>query len=140
MYAEVDDLIAETDRSKLIRLTDDDNLGEIDQAVCEQMLSKASARIDSKIGMRYPLPLAVPYPACLQGWCLDIALYYLAGRRDEVPGDVWQSRYDRAEADLDKVARGLLTLGHPDPQGEARRQPVLFNAGRTAVFSGGGVL
>jgi phage gp36-like protein len=139
VYAETADLTAEIDRLTLIRLTDDEGLGEVNETVCGQMLAKASARVDSKVGMRYPLPLAEPHPACLKGWCLDIAAYYLFGRRAESPGEVWQSRYDRAEADLDKVAQGKLTLGYPDPQGEARRQPVFVQA-RTAVFSAGGVL
>lgn len=123
MYADFDDLAAEVDRITLVRLTDDDNLGEPDRFVCEQALVKASARIDSKVGMRCSLP-----PGALQGWCLDIAAYYLFGRRAESPGDVWRDRYERAEADLDKVA-----------QGEAQRQPVLFSA-RAGVFGGGGVL
>ncbi|WP_417913670.1 gp436 family protein [Candidatus Electronema sp. JM] len=139
MYADFDDLTTEIDRLTLIRLTDDDNLGEPNQHVCALALVKASERIDSKIGMRYPLPLAAPLPGALKGWCVDIAAYYLFGRRSESPGDVWRDRYERAEADLDKVAQGKLTLGWPDPQGEARRQPVLFSA-RAGVFGGGGVL
>ncbi len=46
MYADFDDLTTEIDRLTLVRLTDDDNLGEPDRFVCEQALIKASERID----------------------------------------------------------------------------------------------
>lgn len=133
-YATFADLAAEVDGLTLTLLTDDGNLGEPNQSVCEQMLIKASAVIDAKVSMRYELPLPTPLPSALQCWCIDLAMYYLHGRRGQAPGDVWQSRYDRAAADLDKVATGKMTLGYADPQGAGQRQPVSIEA-RTAIFS-----
>lgn len=127
MYATYAELIAEVDSMILVMLTDDQNLGEVDQDICELMLEKASSVIDSKIGMRYQLPLATPLPNALKNWCIDIAMFYLYGRRAQAPGEVWQSRYDRASADLNKVAIGQMTLGYEDPQGAAQRRTVFFS-------------
>jgi phage gp36-like protein len=133
-YATYEDILLEVDLITLIRLTDDNDLGEPDQAVVEQMIAKAKERVNAKVSMRYHIPLAEPLPGALKGWTVDLAMYYLFGRRAETPGDVWKDRYSRTEADLDKVATGRLTLGLDDPQGAGNRQPVLFSSNRS-VFT-----
>lgn len=132
-YATYNDLLLELDKLTLIRLTDDEDIGEVNQEICELMLEKASARIDGKIGTRITIPFSTPPDGVLKGWCLDMAIYYLFGRRQEAPGIVWEDRYSRVEADLDKVALGKMTFGSGDPEGTGNRQPMLYTS-RTKVF------
>jgi len=132
-YASTADVIAELDDRLLIRLTDDAGSGTVDSAVIQIFLDKATDLINGKVGMRYPLPFTTPPQIC-KSWCADIAVYLMLGRRQESPGDIWQSRYDNAVRDVDRVATGALSLGVDDPQDTGNRQPVVFS-GTDRVFT-----
>lgn len=124
-YATAADVILELDDRLLIRLTDDVGAGAVDSSIIQVFLDKATDVINGKIGMKYSLPFFLP-PVICKSWCIDIGVYLLLGRRQESPGDIWQSRYDNAIRDLDKVATGALSLGVDDPQETGNRQPVTF--------------
>lgn len=133
-YAEYDDVKLAMDDNTLVRLTDDNGFGEADQDVVEQYLDTASDQINGKIGMRVSLPLSVPYPPILKGWNVDIAVYYLFGRRNDSAGDVWQQRYEDAISGLNAIATGRMSLGIDDPDGTANKMSVRSSAA-DRVFS-----
>jgi phage gp36-like protein len=49
-------------------------------------------------------------PGVLKRISIDIALYYLASRRPDVPSEL-QRRYDIAELKLERIASGVMLLG-----------------------------
>lgn len=126
-YAEYSDVVAALDEQLLIRLTDDQGTGSPDQAVIETYLDQAASKIDAKVGMRYQLPIANP-PIALQVWNIDLAVYLLLGRRQDAPGDVWQTRYEDVMSDLKAVAKGTMSLGIDDPEDTGNRQPASHSA------------
>lgn len=121
-YAEYSDVQLEIDERLLIRLTDDEGIGAPDQVTVERYLDKASDMINGKVGMRYSLPVATP-PPIFKTWNVDLAVYLLLGRRQDSPGEIWQSRYDSAMSDLNSVAVGKMSLGLDDPETTGGRQP-----------------
>lgn len=126
-YAEYSDVVDKLDDRLLIRLTDDQGTGSPDQSVIETYLDDAASRIDAKIGMRYQLPISTP-PTALKVWNVDLAVYLLLGRRQDAPGDIWQSRYEDVMSDLNAVADGKRTLGLEDPEDTGNRQPTSYCA------------
>lgn len=133
-YAEYADIEISMDRNTLVRLTDDNGTGEPSQEVVEQFLDVASDQINGKIGMKVSLPLALPYPTILKSWNVEIAVYYLLGRRQDAAGDIWQQRYEDAISGLNAVATGRMSLGIEDPEGTGHKMAVSYSAG-TRAFS-----
>lgn len=79
------------------------------QATIEAELARASARIDSRLAVRYSLPFPSTPPE-LVPLCLDIARYFLHDKwaREEV-----LRRYTDAMAELEAIAKGLATITLP---------------------------
>ncbi len=117
MYATLADLTARFGEQEIIQLTDRANppAGTADQAVADKALADADAEIDVYVGAKYALPLP-SVPDVLRRLCCDIARYRLYEDRatDEV-----RMRYEDALGLLDRIARGVVSLGIAEPPAPA---------------------
>lgn len=114
-YATVDDVLKAMDRDVLIRLTDDEGIGDVDTARVQRALDDASEEVDGYVGSRYAVPLD-PAPPILRKLTVDIAVYNLYSRLDEPP-EHRAERYRTALEFLSRVALGKISLGPQDPDG-----------------------
>jgi phage gp36-like protein len=108
-YATQQDFINAFQEREAIMLTNLDrpNAIAVDSAPLNKALADASALIDDYCGQRYLLPLS-PLPVTVNRYCLDIARYMLDRIRSRE--DV-RLRYEDAIKFLEKVAKGLVSLG-----------------------------
>ncbi|MCL4514146.1 MAG: DUF1320 domain-containing protein [Firmicutes bacterium] len=124
MYCIVDDLLKKIPQAVLVKLTDDAGTGAIDQTKVDDAMIDAANEIDSYCRSRYPVPFN-PVPGIIKKLALDIALYNLFSRRgfeEGSPDKIIADRYKAAIELLEKIARGLVSLGDsgnapPPPQG-----------------------
>ncbi len=117
MYCNLDDLKSAIEEQRLIELTDDDALGEINQGNIDGAINRAQGEIDGYLAERYAVPLD-PVPALIMGACVDVAIYNLYSRKMDDAPDLRQKRYDNAIALLTKIKAGKLSLGVTDPPEE----------------------
>lgn len=110
-YATITDVRRRITEGELIRLTDEDDTGAVDEDQVASALESADIEIDSYLARRYPLPLAEAQPL-LVTLAVDIAIWNLYGIVDHggVP-EVRKQRYDAAVATLRRLADGRQTLG-----------------------------
>ena len=107
--------IAELYGQAALYVADHDRDGAIDDLAVERALTSASDEIDSYVGVRYPLPLAV-VPGILRQHCVDIAVYRLALSADVLSTE-HRTRYEDALAALRRIADGKGVLVFPvDPE------------------------
>lgn len=121
MYCTLADIQSQLRDDVIIRLSDDDNLGQIDTTKVDASIASSSSEIDGYVQMRYPLPLST-VPPILKKLSADIAIYNLFSRRgfDESTADkVVVDRYKGAIRFLEKVATGAVTLGVQAPKPES---------------------
>jgi phage gp36-like protein len=130
-YCTVDDLLLLIPLAELAEISAEDQ-DLPDYLVVENAIDKASAEIDSYLGVRYILPLAAA-PAQLRNLSVDMALYHLYSRRSIAP-PVRRQKYDDAVAFLKQVAAGQAVVdGAGDPT-EDNRQVGEFS-GALRVFN-----
>lgn len=112
--------------AQLIRLTDDEGSGAVNDGRVEEAIDSAAEEIDSYLSSRYKLPLEKTVPI-LGKLNVDIAIFNLYSRVKESIPETRQKRYDNAVRFLGKVAEGKMSLGvQPAPdapdQGETEGQ------------------
>lgn len=93
---------------------DDDEqvaLAEAAQVQIDDELDTATARMNTRLRVRYRLPFVDPQPVELVGWCLDIGRY---GLHDIAATEEVRNRYKDAMAALDLIAAGKASLDVPD--------------------------
>ncbi len=139
-YATVDNLLAVIPQDTLIALTDDNDTGELNQALVEEVLEAASITIDGYLtaaGM--PVDRENPLQE-LRAICLSLAGYQLHLRRDNI-SEAWTKQYDIALRRLDKIAPAMgsaSTSSLPaDGPGETLRvkaAPAIFNHAEMEKF------
>ena len=94
----------------LIQLTDDEDLGTVNQERIDEAISGADAEIDAYCGTRYTVPFST-VPEIISKLSADITIYNLYSRRvDEVP-PVRAERYKAAIKRLEGISKGLVSLG-----------------------------
>lgn len=110
-YALKTDMQTALGDDELIQLTDRDTppLNVIDDTVLTRALQAADGEIDSYIGGRYSLPLAI-VPTILRDAAIDIARYRL---HDRGASDLVTDNYKGRIAWLRDVAAGKASLGLP---------------------------
>ena len=108
-FATKADMCARFGDSEVIMLTDRSRAGAIDDAVLQQGLDDADAEMSGYLAGRYALPFPA-MPAVLIGYACDIARYRLTGTAVRCTDEI-EARYHVAIKFLDKVARGLISLG-----------------------------
>lgn len=100
----------------LIQLTDDDNLGAINEDNLNQAIQTADAEIDGYCAVKYTVPFTT-VPPIINGLSVEIVVYYLYKRRT-VPEKI-EKAYDKAIARLKDISRGILSLGIDPPPASA---------------------
>jgi phage gp36-like protein len=132
-YCTQDDIVQRITLEKVIELTDDANIGEVDQDNLDQAIASADAEINSYCGMKYSVPF-VTAPPMIRAASVDMAVYHLKGRR-QGPSDTEKERYRERIAWLKDVAKGIATLGESDPDGVPTEVQAPEIASNTRVFS-----
>lgn len=115
MYASVDDITHQLDDAVLTQLTDDDGSGDYGHLVVVRAIEDADSEIDGYVGSRYPVPMS-HVPPVLRKLSADIAIYNLYSRRQGAP-EHRDRRYQDAIRFLESVAKGDVSLGATDPEG-----------------------
>ncbi len=113
-YATPQTLIDQYGEAEVVRSADRDQDGVADPDVVERALVGADGIIDSRIGVKYELPVN-PVPVVLVEYAGDIALYRMSAETGTYTEEKRQ-RYDDALKWLDLVAAGKAVLGgQPEP-------------------------
>ena len=128
-YCALADLQEQIDERELIQLTDDDNVGIVDQGAVDKAITDADGEIDGYLGSRHTVPLN-PVPSIINKISVDIAIYNLYSRR-LAPPEHRESRYKNGIRFLEQVAAGKITLGAQDPDPvPANEAPQIESPGR----------
>jgi len=126
-YCTTTDLIERFGETELRELTDDENLGQIDDAAVARAIADADAIIDAHIGTRYSLPLST-VPALLTGLSCDLVRVQLY---DDIENAAVTNAGNRARALLRDIRDGKLELpGSNDASAAAIGEPVFAESGR----------
>lgn len=125
-YCTADDVIDQIPAETLAQLcfdgwgatyeTEEARQAAIDAAVAERTaaaIDDAEALIDGYLAGRYAVPLA-PVPAVVRKCAVDLAVYNLFARKDQIP-EARTQRYKDVVKVLEAVAAGKVTLGLPKP-------------------------
>ena len=108
-YCSKQDLIDRFDEDELIRLTDRDNLGVINDVVLSQAITDASAEMDLYLS-RFQLSLD-DLPSALKSFACDITRYRLY---DDQASEQVTKRYDGAMKSLLAISQGKISIGKND--------------------------
>jgi phage gp36-like protein len=135
-YSVQADIEKEIETAKLVQLADDNNDGVADAAVITESIARADGIIDSYLATRYPVPVS-PVPALIRTSSVDIALYFLFTRRDQMT-DPRRDAYKEAIKRLEAIAEGAATLPgvtgvvaeSGGPKGTRTEEDRLFTIGR----------
>jgi phage gp36-like protein len=109
MYCTLENLKSYLTEDSLIQLTDDENLGVIDEARVDEAIANACATIDGYCG-RYQLPF-VTVPAIIKPIALDLTVYNLYARQMESMPETRKDNRANAIKLLENIAKGLVRLG-----------------------------
>jgi phage gp36-like protein len=118
-YCTKADIIKLLPEATLVRLTDDEGAGAVNDERVQEAIESAAEEMDTYLGARYALPLvsAVPILGKLN---VDMAIFNLYSRVKETIPETRQKRYDNAVRFLEKVAEGKMSLGiQPSPDAPA---------------------
>jgi len=121
MYCTQADIKQQIPEAVLVRLTDDEDLGQVDLNRVDGAIKSASDEIDAYARVRYSVPFN-PVPGAIKKICVDIAVYNLFSRRGYDEDSADKSVVDRHKAAvkfLENLARGLVTIGVPAPMTES---------------------
>ena len=114
-YSTVDDIKKLIPEEVLIQLTDDEDLGVINQTRVDEAIAQADAEIDSYCGSRYSVPFST-VPDIVKKISVDIAIYNLYSRRLEEIPPTRAERYKNAIRQLEGIAKGIISIGEdPEP-------------------------
>lgn len=115
MYATQDDIVTLYTLDALV-VADRDGDGVPDGDAITRALVSASGEIDTSLHVRYDLPLTTDH-AILTQYCVDIALYRLAGSAATMTDELRQ-RYEDALKGLEHIASGKKRLLIPIVEGD----------------------
>jgi phage gp36-like protein len=117
-YISIDDIkssrIAE---ARLIQLTDETDLGVVDEAKVNEAIAGAGEIFDGFIRGKYPLPLAEPVPGIVRTINLDLTTYAIYGLNPdfEMPKTV-DARYATALKLLERLQDDKMKLYEDVPE------------------------
>lgn len=98
----------------ILQLTDDDNLGVIDDTKVAAAIARADAEIDTWCAQRYLVPLAI-VPPIISGLSADLAIYYLYSRIVETIPEARAAAHKNALSLLKAISAGQVTLSAATP-------------------------
>ncbi|MBA7667256.1 hypothetical protein ES703_75341 [subsurface metagenome] len=113
-YCTKDDLLKKISENQLVELTDDEGIGSIIDAVITKNISEADGEIDSYCKKRYALPFN-PVPEMVNKLSVDITIYNLYSRRQDLTNEVVTKRYDDAIKFLKDIRKGLADIEADPP-------------------------
>ena len=114
-YATIQDCIDRKDQDLLLVLLDLTEPADLaSSARLGEALDDATQEIDGYLGARYTLPLPTA-PKLLKRHAIDIALYQIASEADKATDEL-RLRYTDAVKLLEKISKGTVTLGLPEPE------------------------
>jgi phage gp36-like protein len=111
MYCTLEDIKKAIPEDNIVQLTDDKNLGEIDETKVLDAIEYAEQLINGYLRGRYPVPLE-PAPELIKRLAVDLAVFQLYCRRFEL--DMPQSMIDRRKEIirlLEQIQAGKVLLG-----------------------------
>lgn len=120
-YCTLDDLKKLLPEAVLIRLTDDETAGAVNESRGTEAIDSAAEEIDAYIGGRVKLPITGTIPPILGKLNVDLAIYNLYSRVKETIPETRAQRRKDAIRFLEKVSEGKISLGlqpPPDPPAE----------------------
>lgn len=109
MYCTLADITAMIPEEIVLQLTDDDNLGVIDQAKVDKAITDADCDIDGYCGTRYQVPFDVVPPIIVR-ICAKLAIYNLYARKVEVMPEVRAADKKNADKLLTDISKGTVVL------------------------------
>lgn len=121
MYCTMEDLLGRVSEDVLIDCTDDEGAGQVHAGRVTRAIEDAAGEINSYCMARYDVPFD-PVPPFIRKLSADIAIYNLFTRRgyDEDSADrSIMDRYKNAVRVLEHIAKGVITLGQPQPPSES---------------------
>ena len=135
MYCNQQDILnLSLDKATLIRLTDDTNEGKVDSAKVDAAIARAQAEIDKYLQGRYLVPFADgSVPALVNGWCAELAAFYLHRTQTGLPASV-QRRYDGVKKNVEAIASGKLQLPDASDLKDTGALPVSTTDGQGHKF------
>ena len=113
-YCTKDDILEQLDEETLLQLTDDYGVGQVDDNKVTRAIADADATIDAYCQGRYEIPLS-PVPPKIRNLSVDLAIYHIYSRREEVTPEIRKDRYREAMRFLKDVAGGKAQLGAATP-------------------------
>lgn len=121
MYCDLDDIRGALPEERIRELTDDDNVGMIDQGHVDKAIEWAGSYIDSFIGAKYEVPLAT-VPDLIKHLSVDFTIWRLYSRRldDDLPANI-NERYKHATNVLKSIRSGELSLESSEEAASAYR-------------------
>jgi phage gp36-like protein len=139
-YINQTDIESRIERAKLVQLTDDDRLNQVNVNVLNAIIADAEGTFNSYARTRYTLP--VPGTQQVKNLCLAIAVYTLFARRATTKDgilEVKKQMYDNAIKDLQAISKGQAALDVPAAEETATKpasaDEVLSGPSRPATFS-----
>ncbi|MEW5804315.1 MAG: DUF1320 domain-containing protein [bacterium] len=113
MYSSIDDLKKIIPEQKLIQLTDDENLGTINQDRITEAIKDADSEIDTYCEKLYEVPFS-PVPQIIKKLSVDITAFNAYSRRPEVVEipETINARYVNAISLLRRIADGTVSIGN----------------------------
>lgn len=116
-YSTKGDILEQLDEAILIQLTDDDDLGVVNDDRVTRAIADADATIDAYCQGRYSIPLD-PVPDKMRQVSVDLAIYNLYSRRGDAAPETRKDRHKEAIRFLEKVSEGKISLGASTPSPE----------------------
>ena len=113
-YCTKSDILNQVEEEILIGLTDDEDLGSVDDDVVTRAIADADSTVDAYCQGFYTVPLS-PVPDKIRQISVDIAIYNLFSRRDDTAPEIRKDRHREALRFLEKVAGGKVELGSATP-------------------------
>jgi phage gp36-like protein len=110
MYSTIDDIKKLLPEEILVQLTDDENLGTVNQARVDEAIAQADAEVDSYCGGLYSVPFST-VPDVAKKLSVDIAVYNLYSRTVMEMPAVRAERYRNAIRQLEAISKGIISLG-----------------------------
>lgn len=108
-YSTKEDLLKQISKERLVELTDDEATGEIQEAPITKAIQDSDGEIDSYCSKKYAVPFD-PVPDVINKLSIDISLYNLYSRRQNLSNEVITKRYDDAIKFLKDVAKGQAEI------------------------------
>jgi len=126
-YSTKTDILKQISEEDLTGLTDDAVNGMVDDNVVNKAIQDADGEINSYCKKKYEVPFN-PVPDMINKLSVDISIYHLYSRRQNLLNESVMKRYDDAIKFLKDVARGLAEITDVPPPATDSDQVGKFQA------------